>query len=505
VDIIKGWNEGRLVISWIGHGSTDLWAHEHVFVRSESIPQLKNKDKYPLVTIASCDLARWDDPFSICAAEQLVFEPDKGAIGVVGTVRPVYGVQNAIFNNLLWSNFLFVKDTLNLPVRIGKALYNTKNQLSTLNDNDAKFCLIGDPSLRVSIPEFFTRIDSINNVSGEDTAIIKALQKVKICGSILKPDSTFWNNYNGELTLKVYDVDRNITFVDFVIYIFRFRLDGGTIFKGTTNVVNGKWQIEFIVPRDISYNNGNGKILAYFKNATTQGSGFTNRFVLYGIDTTAVIDTTGPDISVFMGDRNFRNGDIINQNSNIIADFYDFSGINLTGTIGHKIEAIINNDENNKIDLTSFYNSTSGYQYGTLSYYLQGLTDGNYNLKLKAWDTYNNFAVKEVDFVVKNNIALAIDNIYNYPNPMKDNTTFMFNHNSDIQLNVTIKIYTVSGRVIKEINQNNISDKFVAINWDGKDNDGDFIANGTYLYKLTVKSTDGSYNITTTGKLAKLK
>lgn len=399
---------------------------------------------------------------------------------------------------------MWLKDTLNLPIRIGKALYNTKNQLPSLQDNDAKFCLIGDPTLRVSIPQFFTVIDSINNVTGNDTAVIKALQKVRISGSILKPDSTFWDNYNGEITLKVFDVDKNATFIDFG-YFFHFRLDGGTIFKGKTNVSNGKWQIEFIVPKDISYNNGNGKILAYFKNSTTQGSGYTNKFVLNGIDTTAVIDTTGPDITVFLGDRNFRTGDVVNQNSNLIADFYDLSGINLTGTIGHKIEAIINNDENNKIDLTSFYNSTNGFQFGTINYLLQGLADGKYNLILKAWDTYNNFSTKSVDFVVRNNSALKIENIYNYPNPMKDNTTFMFQHNFDSPLNVMIKIFTVSGKVIKEISQNNISEKFVAINWDGKDNDGDFIANGTYLYKLTVKTLDGSYNSTTTGKLAKLK
>jgi hypothetical protein len=504
VDIIKGWNEGRLVINYVGHGSVDLWAHEHIFVRSESIPQLNNKDKYPLVTIASCDLARWDDPSIVSAGEQLVFEPDRGAIGVIAAVRPVYSDPNAIFNNALWSNFMYVKDTLNLPIRIGKAMFYVKNQLSSLSDNDAKFCLIGDPTLRVSLPEYFTRIDSINNVGTNDTATIKALQKVKISGSILKPDSTFWNNYNGELILKVFDVDKYIDFVDFG-YHFNFRLDGGSIFKGKTNVLNGKWQIEFIVPKDISYNTGNGKILAYFKNSSTQGSGYSNKFILNGIDTTAISDTLGPDITVFMGDRNFRTGDLINQNTKIIADFFDFNGINLTGTIGHKIEGIINDDENNKLDLTSYFNSTNSYQYGSLEYPLQQLADGKYNLKIKAWDTYNNYSIKSIDFTVKSNTALRVDNIYNYPNPMKDFTSFVFNHNFDSPLNVIIKIYTVSGKLIKEIDQNNISDKYVMINWDGRDTDGDNIANGTYLYKMTIKTTDGTFSTTNAGKLAKLK
>jgi len=503
VDIIKGWNDGRLVINYVGHGSADLWAHEHIFVKDESIPQLHNKGKYPFVTIASCDLARWDDPFLICMAEELVFVKDKGAIGVIAAVRPVYSTSNAVFNNKLWQNFMWVKDTLNLPVRIGKAMYNVKNQLEPHN-NHAKYILICDPTLRVSIPQHITRVDSINNIPGTDTAQIKALQKVRISGSVLKPDSSFWNDYNGDITVKIFDVQRSISLIDFG-FVFNFKLDGGKIFIGSTNIIGGKWMVEFIVPKDISYQTGNGKLIAYFSNSNSEGSGYTNKFILSGIDTTAAIDTTGPEITVFMGDRNFRTGDIINQNSKIIADFYDFSGINLTGTIGHKIEAIIDDDENDKIDLTPFYNSTTGYQFGSLEYPIESIADGKHNLKVKAWDTYNNFTVSSVDFVVMNSSELKVENVYNYPNPMKDNTSFIFQHNLDIPLNVEIKIYTVRGRMIKVLTNPNITEKFVKIDWDGKDTDRDEIANGTYIYKVIVKSQDGSFSEYKTGKLAKLK
>lgn len=74
-----------------------------------------------------------------------------------------------------------------------------------------------------------------------------------------------------------------------------------------------------------------------------------------GTDSTATADSTGPEVKIFMGSRNFRSGDLVNQNPKLIADFTDENGINLTGTIGHKIEATINNDENSKIDLTPFY------------------------------------------------------------------------------------------------------------------------------------------------------
>ncbi|MBN1632546.1 MAG: type IX secretion system sortase PorU [Ignavibacteria bacterium] len=504
VDIIKGWNDGRLVINYVGHGSTDLWAHEHVFVRDESIPQLTNKNKYPLLTIASCDLSRWDDPFLISAGEELVSIKDKGAISVVSSVRPVYSAPNAIFNNKLWEIFMFRKDTLNLPIRFGNAMYLTKNLIPNFSHNDAKFCLIGEPALRISIPQFFTRIDSINNTPYTDTAYIKALQKIKISGSILRPDSTFWSDFNGEMDLKVFDVDKKIDIIDFSVH-FIFTLDGGKIFSGKTNISNGKWHIEFIVPKDISYGSGSGKILAYFKDQINQGSGYNKRFVINGIDSNAAIDTTGPEITLFMDTRNFRSGDLVNQDTKIIADFYDESGINLTGTTGHKIDGIINDEENNKLDLTQYYNTTSGYQYGTLEYPLQNLIDGKYTLKVKAWDTYNNPSETEIIFQVKNNTALFVNNVTNYPNPFKENTSFIFQHNFDSPLSAEIKIYTVGGKLIKEISRNNLLDKNVIIEWDGRDADGDAIANGVYLYKIIIKTADGGFTNSSIQKIVKLK
>jgi hypothetical protein len=500
--IVNGWNEGRLVINYTGHGSTDLWAHEHIFERQVSIPLLNNKNKYTFLTIASCDLARWDDPYGISAAEQLINEPNKGAIGVVAAVRPVYAAPNATFNNLFWDNFTFLKDTLNLPIRVGKAMFNTKQTLFL--DNDLKFALLCDPSLRVAVPQYFTKIDTINGYTGSKFVQMKALQKVRISGSVLRPDSTLWSNYNGTISLKVLDVDKQIHLEDFG-YPFDFRLDGGTIFTGKANVVNGLWAIEFIVPKDISYSTGNGKILAYFQNTSSNGVGYSDNFTINGIDSTAVPDTTGPSVNLFLDSRNFRNGDLVNQNPKLIADFFDPFGMNLTGTIGHKIEATLNGDNQNKIDLTSFYNSTNGYQYGSVEYQLQNLQTGQNTLSIKAYDTYNNYTVTDISFNVQSSSVLTLENVYNYPNPMRNNTAFVFNHNFDKSLNASIKIYTVSGRLIKELNKTGITDKFVSIDWDGRDNDGDAIANGTYIYKLTIKSDDGTFTQSNVNKLAKLQ
>jgi len=500
-DIVKSWNEGRLVLNYTGHGSTDLWAHEHIFERQVSIPQLTNKNKYPFITIASCDLARWDDPYNLSAAEQLVLIKDKGAIGISAAVRPVYSIPNAIYNNRLYDN-IYKTDTLGLRLRIGKAIFNVKQDLNY--DNDLKFSYLGDPTLRLGVPQFRTKVDSINSTPGDSLFEMKSLQKVKISGSVLRSDSTFWGDYNGTIDLQIHDVDKGITYIDFG-YTFNWNILGGFIFNGKTNVTNGNWQIEFVVPRDISYSPGRGKIFSYFRNEMSDGLGFSNNFTMNGIDTNAAPDSTGPVVSIYMGSRNFRSGDLVNQSSTLIADFNDENGINLTGTIGHKIEAIVNEDQNNKIDLTPFYQSSNSYQNGSVEYQLQDLADGHYKVEVKAWDTYNNFNSSFIEFDVRNNDQIALENVYNYPNPMKDQTSFIFEHNMDETMNVTINIYTVTGRLIKELNKSNIRDKFVTLDWDGRDNDGDNIANGTYVYKLILNSEDGNYSKTSTGKLAKLK
>ena len=68
-----------------------------------------------------------------------------------------------------------------------------------------------------------------------------------------------------------------------------------------------------------------------------------------------------------------------------------------------------------------------------------------------------------------------------------------------------IKIYTVAGRLIKVINSYGVYDKYVTIDWDGRDQDGSLIANGVYFYKVILKSTDDSFSQSVIGKLAVMR
>jgi len=500
IDIIKSWNEGAIDIHYTGHGSPDIWAHEYILERGNIMSQLNNNCKYPFVTIASCDMSKFDNPYSQSAGEEFMMRADKGAIGTLAATRPVSAQSNDILMKQFFEDLYIPRDTLLLPRRFGKALFSTKQIYYDLNA--LKYVLMCDPTLRIQVPRFRSKIDSISGLSNDT---MRALSRIILYGSVLKADSAFWNNYIGVNSLKIYDYEKQIVIIDECPGITHsFVLNGGVIYSGSQNIVNGKWSAEFVVPKDISYRNNKGKIVNYFFNSQSDGSGIYTNFIVGGINSNAPIDTTGPVIKIFLNNRNFRSGDIVNRNFKLIGDLTDESGINTTGTIGHKIDAIMDGIENNKIDLTNFYNGDSIYKSGSLEYDFSGISEGLHKLRLKAWDTYNNSSEKEIEFSVSEGSTLNVINVYNYPNPFKDNTTFTFQHNFPEPVNVKIKIYTVAGRLIKEISQMQVNDKFVSIFWTGKDEDGETLGNGVYIYKLVVEA-GGNQVITNIGKLAVLK
>ncbi len=498
-DIVDFWNEGCIMLNWTGHGSPEVWAHEYVLEKDVVVSQLHNINKYPFVTVASCDFSKFDNPLNQSGGELFAIVANKGAIGTLAATRPVYGQQNSVFNNLFWSKLLFQRDTLLYQTRFGKAIFLTKQQYYGVND--LKFHELCDPSLRIQTPRYESRVDSISGLSNDT---MRALSRIKVYGSILRTDSSLWSNYNGNIYMKIFDGVRHISMTDEDGFLFNFNLPGGIIYSGTQHVAGGKWVIEFIVPKDISYLNQSGKLINYFYNNSADGSGLYTNFVVGGIDPNAPVDTTGPDIKLYLNSHNFRSGDVVNSNFTLLGDLFDESGINTSGTIGHKIEAVLDNNETNKYDLTSYYNSDTTYKSGHLSFDFSNIAVGKHSLRVKAWDTYNNSSETSIDFNVESSQSLQVTNVYNYPNPFKDNTAFTFQHNYPDPINVRIKIYTVAGRLIKELDAKNITDKFVVISWPGTDADGERLSNGIYIYKLTVDDGAGQ-SVTSTGKLAVLK
>jgi len=503
--IIDAVNNGTLILNFIGHGSPEVWTHEQVFVRSTTIPQFNNKD-YFFLTAATCDFGYFDNPNSQSATEEMMLKSNSGTIGAFTSTRPVYSYQNALLNQEFFSRLLSSpRDSLNFPLPVGKAYLYTKYNF--YDQNDQKYTLFGDPTLRLNIPHYQASIDTINGMVSTSTIQLKALSKATIKGTIRNSDNAIWDNFSGEGLLTVFDSERKVAAPE-VGPDFKITLMGGIIFKGRISIQNGRFSTDFVIPKDISYENKNGKIVLYIFNNNTDGVGFNSNVVIGGTDTTNTDDGKGPDIEITFDNAENMGGYLVNPDSRLIIRLADETGLNTTGAgVGHKLQAVLNDDDANPIDLTNYFSGDldAGGKTGFVNYRFSNLPTGNHEISVKAWDVFNNFSTESAYFKVVSGNNLVVDNVYNYPNPFSTSTAFTFQHNIPTAIKVRIRIYTIAGRLVNEIEADNLGeDRFVKIDWDGRDKDGSVLANGTYLYKLIVESENGEFREAVLGKIVKM-
>ena len=507
--IVNAINEGNLIINYIGHGNPELWAHEVVFDRNTSLPQFKNENRYFFLVAATCSFGYFDIPNFRSASEDILLLENAGSIASLTASRVVYSAPNARYSYGFYAELLTPRDSAGLSIPIGKANFRTKIKPENTDENTQKYFIFGDPTLRLLIPRYTASIDLINNQSTASLDIhIKALGRVNLNGIIKGPDNSLWDNYNGEGILIVYDSERNQTVQIRQNENYTYKVSGGLIFRGRLSITNGKFDADFVIPKDISYENKKGKIVFYFYSTNEDGLGYSSKVIVGGTDSTAANDEAGPEIDIYFDDPSYTNTYLINPDSRLIVKLFDDTGINTTGTgIGHQLEGILNENDAAPIDFSGFFTGDldAGGKSGEINYFFDDLETGDYKLDVKAWDIFNNFSSESAYFSVVTGNDLVVRDVYNYPNPFTSSTTFTFQQNLNSSLNVEVKVYTIAGRLIKAIKKEDIAEKFITIYWDGRDDDGDQIANGTYLYKLKVVTTDGQYTKSILGKLAVIK
>jgi hypothetical protein len=463
-----------------------------------TIPLMKN-DKLFFLVAATCDFGYYDNPSDQSGTEILVLKENSGAIGGFTSARPVYAWENAQLARVFFDTLLN-----RAPTSIGKVY--VKVRLTKNSENDLKYVLFGDPALRLAIPEHPAEIKTVNGQTLEQPVQIKALEKVHLEGVIKRDTATTWDDFAGEGILSVYDSYRTVK-LDDVNFTPGVRIQGGLIFRGLVSINNGRFAADFTVPKDIAYENRNGKIVLYFYNEFTDGVTFTENILVNGTDSSAVNDGKGPEVDIFFDTPEYRNSYLVNPNSEIIIKLRDETGLNTTGLgVGHRLEGILNDKINEPIDFSGHFtgDKDAGGRSGEVRYSFTDLQEGNYKILVKAWDVFNNFSSKTEYFTVVGSEDRDLREVYNYPNPFRENTVFTFQQNFKTSVNVKIKIYSIAGRLIREIERFGISptETFVKVEWDGRDQDGDRVGNGTYLYKVIVNSMDGGHSRSALGKLA---
>lgn len=491
-DFFNAFEKGALVFNYLGHGGEDGLASERIWEKSDG-QNLNNQYKYPLFITITCEFSRFDDPSRPTAGEYVFWNPRGGAISMLTTIREIGQPNAENFNDVLNKNLLSYGS--NQYNSIAESLRISKNETPSSASN-VVVC-IGDPALMLSIPKPRINLTRVNDiVISQPIPDFKSLAKMKITGEITDENNTLLSNYNGELATAIFDKMITSTTLNNDGYspAMSFKTLGETIFRGNATVTNGQFEFSFVVPRDIRIPVDNGRISFYSKKnqASENQSGYNTAIKIGGINENAPQDNISPKVKLYMNDETFVSGGITNASPFLLAFLEDENGINTASGIGHDIVAVLDGDVSNPYILNDYYQTKlDDYTNGNLRFPLRNLAAGLHTISFTAWDVYNNPVTSEIQFVVVGDDALTLTHVLNYPNPFSTYTQFWFSHNRPYEpLDVQVQVMTITGKVVWTKNQIITTEGFLSreITWDGRDDFGDRIGKGVYIYKLTVKS-----------------
>lgn len=497
-----------LFMLYFGHGGINGWAQERVFTLQE-IQAMNNFNaiysRFPLITTITCEFTLWDEPNTSSAGEQVIKFPTGGAASMITSSRAIF-ISYAEKFTPIYLNELFELQNDDFQ-SIGKSFLEARIQNGPALDH-FKVNVLSDPALKLSRPK---RLIAINNIQTPVPGIMRALDFVKIEGQVNNPNGTLNSTFNGNVVVNIFDKRLNKTTLNndgILNPPLNYTEEAGAIVKATASVVNGIFTVEFYMPSNINFTVGTGRMLLYADN--NQEDVFINTPVQIGdINPNGINDNEPPRVKLYMNNVHFADGGITDRNPMLLACITDDTGINSTGAgIGHDITVYLDGEIINTVVLNDFYNPGDGlgcsaptfknYQKGYVSYPFRNLAPGEHTLTFKVWDINNNSTTETLRFIVKEegDEKMVINRLLNWPNPFTNKTYIQFEHNCDDIVDVNVQIYTITGKLVRTMSQSVSGEPFFqgyrtprqAIEWDGRDDFGDTVGKGTYIYRVYARS-----------------
>ena len=493
-------NEGALIMNYSGHGINYALSHEFVVRTADFENTVSNN--LPLWVTASCDIMPFDGQDDNIG-EAAMLNKKGGAIAFFGTTRTVYSNYNEVIN-LGFSEYVLgytngKRNTIGEAARITKCeLVDTRKDLTP---NKLQYTLLGDPALTLAAPTQEIVIDEINGEPmTEETAIqLSAGSIATIKGHVLWGDDID-SDFNGIISASVKDAEETITCklndTSETDKPFVYKDRTKVIYKGSDNIQNGEFSLTFAVPKDISYTEGSGQMTLYAlsNDKLREAHGETEGFVLNG-SSIAVNDSIGPSIYCYLNSSTFKNGGVVNASPYFMAELYDDSGINASGSsIGHDLELIVDGDILKTYNLNSYFNYDFGdYRSGKLGFSIPELSEGHHKLLFRAWDVLNNSSTAELDFEVRKDIAPNCLNVICKRNPGSSNLTFTITHDrAGSNINIQLDIYDTTGRQLWRHRESGMStNDTYTFDWDQSVDGGRVLQTGVYIFKVSLSSDDG--------------
>lgn len=498
--LLDQFDRGALIVNYTGHGGEYAWSNSAILENAD-IQNMRNAHRLPAVVTATCEFGRFDEPDLRSGAELFVLRPDGGAIALFTTVRLVYSAPNATLNaNFYREIFKYDADKGRMPT-VGEVMMRTKNRTfsPTVQDvdiNSRNFTLLGDPGLILAYPGLKAVVQEINGrpVEAQRADTLRSRARIRVKGIITDDEGMHQADYNGMMNVTIFDKPSRYTTR---LSPFPFYWQNNRIFSGNSTVQNGAFEFEFVVPIDISYEDGKGKISLYVQDGVRDGQGCYNNLYIGGTETAAVPDDEGPLAKVYVYDEKWVDGGITDPSPVIFARFFDESGINTVASgIGHEIIGFLDGDDRNVFILNEYYRAKlDDFREGTLSYQLHNLSEGEHTFTIRVWDAANNFSEASTRFVVKSNSQPEIRAFLAYPNPVASGAqvNFAFSMNqprSDQQ--AVLRIIAPDGRLLRVLSDNIRLEgpSYNGLSWDGTNMEGRPVAPGIYIGQLTLSNAD---------------
>ena len=499
--------DGLLLFNYTGHGGTTALCDEKVVTQTD-IAQYT----YPCLPVwvtATCDFTRFDN-VETSAGEDVFLNAKSGGIALFTTVRVAYRPYNAYIDSHLLHN-LFSR--VNGHKRsLGDAMKAMKRSLvasESYNTNRVKmgFCLIGDPAIKLAYPEYGMKVTAINGLSVEETPVsFKALEKIRVEGEVLDASGQLATDFTGIVNPTVKDSKMTVTCLNNNNQddtpAFTFTDYPNTIFIGNDSVRNGKFSFTFTVPKDISYSNLQGKMNLYAVDTENghEAQGNFDNFIVGGTSDTAETDTIGPEIrALYLNDTTFVDGGQVNTTPYFVAELWDKSGVNITGSsVGHDMMLVIDESTVLSYNLNSYYELLPGEEgTGIVKFPIPALEPGKHTAEFWVWDILNNSTVRTFTFEVVEGLKPFLFDVIATPGIAREQVTFHLMHNRpESRMRVGIMVYDLAGRQLWKHEESGTSGLFenYTVSWDLTCG-GARMRPGVYIYRAAI-STDNSKDAT---------
>jgi hypothetical protein len=481
-DLIRAWNEGALFVNYTGHGNETLMAHEVVFIYDD-VSLLTNIDALPLYFAASCRLNKFDEPTVDSLGEALVKSRTGGAIASIGSTRDSAASPNSDLNRDFHEYvFGLQQDSPAAVMDIGTAFqaafYPSSNWL-----NNTKFMIIGDPALTLAAPEGtgafeadglepVKRMDTVTvegaNAGGSGAAEGVALVRFTDCADT----SGYVHVFPESLGYPPYHV--------------QYTLPGETVYDGPVPVHDRDLSARFVVSK-FAEEGPYARLRAYFYGADDRTDGAFSLEDVSLAGSVPVADAVLPSVTA-----EFESGGLsILPGTALNVTAFDEHGVNLVDRVPGRGVVLTLDASGDTTSLTDgFLYEFDSFTSGSVTYELPTLSLGSHSLEVSAMDNLGNRTREQLSFEVVSTADFKIWNVANHPNPFPDGqregTYILFQLPGDAD--VRIDVFTVGGRLIRTM------DGIVGrtgpnqVHWDGRDQEGDELANGVYLYRIHATS-----------------